>query len=90
MLLSNITITDKGQKHLLGEGKTQGGVLDNLFGMFCYFAKAGTFDFISNILSNLSAQKEARIYMLDNKMLQKIISMLKENSVNQHRRIHLI
>lgn len=66
MLLCNVTTTEEGQKHLLGEDKLKGLVLDNLFGMFCYFSKAGTFDFVSNILSNVSGLKEAREYMVEN------------------------
>eukprot|EP00347_Sterkiella_histriomuscorum_P020667 403336931 len=90
MLLSNITVNEVGQKYLLGSGATQGAILDNLFGMFCFFTKHGSFDFVSNILANLSAIKEGRDYMLRNKMLAKIIEFLKFERVNQHRRAHLI
>lgn len=34
MLLSNITSIDEGRKHFLGENKTKGLVLENIFGMF--------------------------------------------------------
>ena len=58
--------------------------------MFCFFTKHGSFDFVANILSNLSAIKEGRDYMLRNKMLAKIIEFLKFERVNPHRRAHLI
>ena len=58
--------------------------------MFCYFGSSGTFDFISNILSNVSALKEGRNYMLENKMLQKLVELLKANKINSHRRTHII
>lgn len=74
---------------MLGTGTTKGAVLDNLFGMFCYFLDNGNFDFIANILSNVSALKEGRLYMLENKMLQKVVELLKSNKINAHRRIHL-
>ncbi|CDW79364.1 duf383 domain containing protein [Stylonychia lemnae] len=90
MMLSNVTINEEGQRHLLGTGATKGAILDNLFGMFCYFGSSGNFDFISNVLSNVSALKEGRNYMLENKMLQKLVELLKGNKINSHRRIHLI
>ena len=65
-------------------------MLDNLFGMFCYFQKLGSFDFVSNILSNVSGLKEGRQYMIENKMLHKIVEILKANEINDHRRVHLI
>lgn len=90
MLLSNITINEEGQKYLLGTGATKGAILDNLFGMFCYFTQNGSFDFVSNILSNVSSLKDGREYMLENKMHSKIIELLKGDRINKHRRTHLI
>ncbi len=93
LLLTNVTQIEEGQKHLLGEGKTKGLILDNLFGMFCYFLKGGIFDFVSNILSNVAGLQEGRQHMLDNKMLPKIIELLVKNGesqVNEHRRTFLI
>lgn len=90
MLLSNITINEEGQSYLLGSGATKGAILDNLFGMFCYFTQNGSFDFVSNILSNVSGLKEGREYMLEHKMLNKVIEFLKYDKVNKHRRTHLI
>ena len=77
MLISNITTIGEGQKHFLGEEKLKGAVLENLFGMFTYFSKNAIFDFISNFLANISALKEGREYMITNKMLSKILELLK-------------
>ena len=72
---------------MLGEDKLRGLILDNLFGMFCYFTNAGTFDFVSNILANVSGLKEARLYMVENQMLKKLVEMLKSPGLlNDHRR----
>ncbi len=90
MTLSNLTITEEGQKHILGEGRMRGAIVENLFGMSTYFIKSGVFDFVTNILSNFSSMKEGRKYMIENKMLPKILEMLRGDLINEHRRRHLI
>jgi len=92
MVLTNVTVSEEGQKHLLGNDKTKGLILDNLFGMFCYFIKSGIFDFVANIFANISAIKEGRelIITSQTKILAKIIDMIRYEKVNQHRRIHLL
>ena len=90
MTLSNLTITEEGRKHILGEGRMRGAIVENLFGMFTYFIKSGVFDFIANILSNFSSMKEGRKYMIENKMGPKIAEMLRGDLINDHRRKHLI
>lgn len=90
MLLTNVTISEEGQRHLIGDGFKRGIILDNLFGMFCFFLKSGIFDFISNILANVSALKEGREVIIDQcDMMPKIIDMLRYEKVNSHRRTHL-
>ena len=69
MLLSNISVVEEGQKHILGEEKTKGAILENLIGMFSYFKKNPIFDFVANIMSNVSALQAGRDYMLENKNL---------------------
>lgn len=49
----------------------------------------GCFDFISNTLSNISGLKEGREYIIENKMLPKIVQLLLDQEINTHRRIHL-
>lgn len=92
MVLTNVTVSEEGQKHLIGNDKTKGLILDNLFGMFCYFIKSGIFDFVANIFANISAIKEGRelIITSQTKILTKIIDMIRYEKVNQHRRIHLL
>lgn len=65
MLLTNLSIVESGQKHLLGEGKTKGAIIENLFGMFNYFKTNPTFDFISNILANVSALQLGRKFLIE-------------------------
>ena len=65
MLLTNLSIVESGQKHLLGEGNTKGAILENLFGMFNYFKTNPTFDFISNILANISALQLGRKFLIE-------------------------
>lgn len=90
MLLCNITVGEDGQKHLIGEARTKGLILDNLFGMFCYFLKSGIFDFISNTLANVTALKEGRDIVMEKDMFAKIVDMVRWEKVNTHRRKHLI
>lgn len=66
MVLSNVAITESGQRHLLGsDPKTKGAFLMNLVGMFTYFAKSEMFDFVANILANVSSLKEGRCFMIE-------------------------
>lgn len=91
MLLTNVTICEEGQRHVIGNEKTRGIILDNLFGMFCYFLKSNVFDFISNILSNVSGLKEGREVIIDRAdMMPRIVDMLRYEKVNQHRRTNLL
>jgi len=67
MLLSNIAITESGQQHILGiDKKTRGAILENLVGMFTYFRTSEMFDFVANIMSNVSSLKEGRCWMIEN------------------------
>jgi hypothetical protein len=67
MVLSNVAITESGQRHLLGssDSKTKGAVLENLVGMFTYFRTSEMFDFVANILANVSSLKEGRCWMIE-------------------------
>ena len=75
MFLTNPTILESGQKHLLGEGKTKGAIVENLFGMFNYFKTNPTFDFISNILANTSALKLGRKFLIENNMVGQLVDL---------------
>ena len=81
MLLNNVTVDEEGQKHLIGEGLTKGLILDNLFGMFCFFLKSNIFDFVSYILANITALKDGRDLVLRTDtpamMFPKIVDMLR-------------
>lgn len=94
MLLNNVTVDEEGQKHLIGEGKLKGLILDNLFGMFCFFLKSNNFDFVSNILANVTALKDGRDLVLQGDspamIFPKIVDMLRWQKVNNHRRQHLL
>lgn len=91
MFLSNLTILESGQKHLLGEGKTKGAVLENLFGMFSFFKTNPTFDFVSNIMANMSAYKPGRQFMVEQNMMSQIADLtLDRPNTNDHRRKQLL
>lgn len=94
MLLNNVTVDEEGQKHLIGEGKTKGLIIDNIFGMFCFFLKSNIFDFVSNVLANITGIKEGRELLLATDspamMFAKIVDMLRWQKVNNHRRQHLL
>ena len=92
MFLTNLTILESGQKHLLGEGKTKGAILENLFGMFNYFKTNPTFDFVSNILANISALQPGRKFLIENNaMIGQIADLaLDRANTNEHRRKQLL
>ena len=91
MLLTNLTILEDGQKHLLGEGKTKGAIIENLVGMFNFFKTNPTFDFVSNILANVSALKEGRRFLIEQNLIKQVLDLVldKENT-NEHRRKQLL
>jgi len=88
MFLTNLTQFDQGKEHLLGKDKLRGAIIDVLFGMFCYFSQNSTFDFIANVLANISSIKDGRVYMMEQAMLPKIAELAE--TANAHRRMHLI
>lgn len=94
MLLCNISVTEKGQEHLLGgeNPKTKGSIIENLSGMFTYFRHAEMFDFVSNILSNVSSLKAGRCWMIENSknVLSPVFLLLQDPQVSQHRIKHMI
>jgi hypothetical protein len=67
MLLSNVAMAETGQNHILGnDKKTRGSIIENLCGMFTYFRSSEMFDFVSNILANVSSLKAGRQWMIEN------------------------
>jgi len=99
MLLANLSATEEGQKHILGEDKaTTGLILSNLIGMFAYFTKNTAFDFVANILSNVTSLKEGRKYIIEKKSLDSMMKLLmlgtsveeSEKLMSAHRRKHLL
>jgi hypothetical protein len=62
--------------------------------MFCFFLKSNIFDFVSNVLANITAIKEGRDLLLStdspSMMFAKIVDMLRWQKVNNHRRQHLL
>ena len=75
---------------MIGDLKKRGIIMDNLFGMFCYFLKSGSFDFLANVFANVTAIKEGRDVVVDYAWLPKLIDMLRWSKVSQHRRKHII
>ena len=93
MLISNFTTNDAGQRHLLGiEGdqKYKFIIAESFFGMFCYFSKNSIFDFVSNIMANLSCLKEGREFMINNKYIEAIVIQMVTYNLSTHRRKFLI
>ena len=64
MFLTNLSIVESGQRHVIGEGKTKGAIIENLLGMFNYFKTNTMFDFVANILANVSALQDGRRFMI--------------------------
>ena len=87
MLLTNLSVVEEGQKHLLGDGKTKGAIIENIFGMFCYFKTNTTFDFVSNILANVSALEAGRKFIVEQNIASQIVDLALDNTnKNAHRR----
>lgn len=77
-----------GQKHLLSINNQI--IPESIFGMFCYFNKNCSFDFVSNIMANLACLSEGRKYMIDNKYIEGIVVQLVTKFLNEHRRTYLM
>lgn len=74
MFLNNLTSTEAGQKHLVGEDeKTKFIIIESIFGMFCYFSKNTAFDFVSNIVANMACLHEGRKFMVEHKYIEAIV-----------------
>ena len=59
--------------------------------MFNFFKTNPTFDFISNILANMSSFKPGRRFLIENNMLEQIIDLtLNKANTNDHRRKQLL
>ena len=72
LLLTNVSMNEVGQKHLLGEGALKGVILENLIGMFTYFHGNASFDFVANTLANVSSLKEGRKWLIESGNLDKL------------------
>ena len=91
MFLTNLSIVETGQRHILGEGKTKGAIIENLLGMFNYFKTNTMFDFVANILANVSALQDGRRFMIQQNMLTQILDLLLDKAnTNDHRRKQLL
>lgn len=93
MLLSNVSNTESGQKHILGtEEKTRGAIIENLVGMFTYFRTGEMFDFVANILANVSSLKDGRVWMIEHSknILSPVFLLLQDRELSTHRMKHLI
>ena len=59
--------------------------------MFSYFKTNPTFDFVSNILANISASKPGRKFMIEQNMLTQISDLIIDKAhTNDHRRKQLL
>lgn len=100
MLLSNITAIEHGQVHVLGlesesesptaKKHTQFIISESIFGMFCYFNKNTSFDFVSNVMANLACQAEGRQFLVEQKYIEAIVDQMIKQKLNDHRRKFLI
>lgn len=93
MFLSNLTAIEDGQKHLLGingEGKYKFIVAESIFGMFCYFQKNTSFDFVSNIMANLACCEDGRKFMIEHQYIEAIVVNMVTKYLNAHRRKYLM
>ena len=93
MFLTNFTCQEAGQKSILGHGKTKGTVIESIWGMFTYFYANTSFDFVSNIIANVTSLKEGRQYVIENDMLRKLFDCVQgkdEKIPTKHRKEQLL
>ena len=66
--------------------------MENFFGMFNYFGAKAEFDFVANILANVSSLKEGRQLLIEKEIFKQVILTVKENkaALGSHRRKHLL
>lgn len=66
--------------------------MENLVGMFIYFRTSEMFDFVANILANVSSMKEGRCWMIEHSqnILNPIYLLLIDPELSAHRTKHLI
>jgi len=86
MFLTNLTVDESGQSHILGldgDIKLKGAIMENFFGMFIYFKESTEFDFMANVLSNVSSLKAGREFLIEEGMLAKIVNMAKDLAKGQ-------
>ncbi len=79
MFMTNVSMVEEGQKHIIGldaDEKLKGAILENFFEMFSYFFTKSEFDFVANVLSNISALKAGREFLVE-EMLSKIVVIAK-------------
>ena len=93
MFLSNLTAIEVGQQHLLGingDGKFKFIIAESIFGMFCYFQKNTSFDFVSNIMANLACCEDGRKFMIEHQYIEAIVVNMVTKYLNAHRRKYLM
>lgn len=93
MLMSNLTATAVGQKHILGledASKSKYIIAESIFGMMCYFSQNTSFDFVCNIMANLACLEEGRLWMINNKYIEAIIVQMVTKVLSTHRRKYLM
>ena len=91
MFLTNLTTTESGQKHVLGEGKTKGIILENIFGMFSYFKTNSTFDFVANIFANVSSYQPGRQFFIEQGLFKQVIGVvIQDADISTQRRKNLL
>ena len=93
MFLSNVTALEEGQEHVLGvqgDAKFKFIIAESIFGMFCYFSKNKSFDFVSNIMANLACLEEGRNFMIEHKYIEAIVVQIVTKYLNSHRKMYLL
>jgi Domain of unknown function (DUF383) len=93
MLLSNLSATSEGQRHLAGldgDAKVKFVIVESIFGMACYFSKNKAFDFASNVMANLACQEEVRQFMVEQKFIEAIVVQIVTKYLPAHRRKYLM
>ena len=90
MFYTNLTTTESGQEHLLGDKNAKGAILENILGMFIYFKTNPTFDFVANIYANISSLKAGRQWVIESGQLRSIVLCLQLPDISDQRRKNLL
>ncbi len=90
MIVTNLTVDEKGQKQLFAydDEKTKGLIFLKVLDKYFENIYKEEMDFMTSIIANLSALKEGRVFMLENKIYEIILAQF--DKLNNFKMINML